>query len=92
MLDPDKQIHASLQLLFDTYRQTHSASMVVRRFRREGWVFPRRILRGIGKGEVHWGVEHVACPADPAQPQIRRRIRVRPNANRAQGRFDKYTT
>lgn len=55
VLDPDKQIHASLQLLFDTYRQTHSASMVVRRFRREGWVFPRRILRGIGKGEVHWG-------------------------------------
>jgi DNA invertase Pin-like site-specific DNA recombinase len=55
VLDPDQQIHASLQLLFDTYRQTHSASMVVRRFRREGWVFPRRVRRGIGKGEVHWG-------------------------------------
>jgi DNA invertase Pin-like site-specific DNA recombinase len=55
VLDPDQQIHAGLRLLFDTYRQTHSASMVVRRFRREGWVFPRRIRRGIGKGEVHWG-------------------------------------
>lgn len=55
VLDPDQQIHASLRLLFDTYRQTHSASMVVRRFRREGWVFPRRIRRGIGKGEVQWG-------------------------------------
>ena len=44
-----------LRLLFDTYRQTRSASMVVRRFRREGWSFPRRIRRGIGKGEVHWG-------------------------------------
>lgn len=55
MLDPDKQIHASLRLLFDTYRQTRSASMVVRRFRREGWSFPRWIRRGIGKGEVHWG-------------------------------------
>src|SRR5207253_8592630 len=55
VLDPDQQIDASLQLLFDTYRQTHSASMVVRRFRREGWVFPRRVRRGIGKGEVHWG-------------------------------------
>lgn len=54
VLDPDQQIHASLRLLFDTYRQTHSASMVVRRFRREGWSFPRRIRRGIGKGEVHW--------------------------------------
>ncbi|MFX1716103.1 recombinase family protein [Paraburkholderia sp. A1RO-5L] len=55
VLDPDQQIHASLRLLFDTYRQTRSASMVVRRFRREGWSFPRRIRRGIGKGEVHWG-------------------------------------
>lgn len=52
--DPDQQIHASIQLLFDTYRQTHSASAVVRRFFREGWRFPRRIRRGIGKGDVHW--------------------------------------
>ncbi|MGF6483070.1 recombinase family protein [Paraburkholderia sp. JPY419] len=55
VMDPDQQIHASVQLLFETYRQTRSASMVVRRFRREGWVFPRRIRRGIGKGEIHWG-------------------------------------
>ena len=55
VLDPDQQIQGSLQLLFDTYRQTHSATVVVRRFRREGWVFPRRVRRGIGKGEVHWG-------------------------------------
>ena len=56
VLDPDQQIQASIRLLFDTYRQTHSASMVVRRFGREGWVFPRRIRRGIGNGEVHWGI------------------------------------
>jgi DNA invertase Pin-like site-specific DNA recombinase len=55
VVDPDQQIEASLRLLFETYRQTHSASMVVRRFRREGWVFPRRVQRGIGKGDVHWG-------------------------------------
>ncbi|CAG9169685.1 recombinase family protein [Cupriavidus pinatubonensis] len=55
VLDPDQQIQDSLRLLFETYRQTQSASMVVRRFRREGWLFPRRIARGIGKGEVHWG-------------------------------------
>lgn len=54
VLDPDQQIQASLRLLFDTYRHTQSASMVVRRFRREGWVFPRRIRCGIGKGELHW--------------------------------------
>lgn len=55
VLDPDRQIQASLRLLFETYRQTQSASMVVRRFRREGWVFPRRIQQGLGKGDVHWG-------------------------------------
>ena len=55
VLDPDRQIQDSVRLLFETYRKTQSASMVVRRFRREGWVFPRRIQHGIGKGEVHWG-------------------------------------
>lgn len=55
VLDPDRQIQSSLRLLFETYRQTQSASMVVRRFRREGWVFPRRIQHGLGKGDVHWG-------------------------------------
>ena len=55
VLDPDQQIQASLRLLFETYRQTQSATMVVRRFRREGWVFPRRIQHGVGKGDVHWG-------------------------------------
>lgn len=55
VLDSDQQIQGSLRLLFDTYRQTHSATVVVRRFRREGWVFPRRVRCGIGKGELHWG-------------------------------------
>ena len=55
VLDPDQQIQSSLRLLFDTYRQTHSATVVVRRFRREGWPFPRRVRGGIGKGDVLWG-------------------------------------
>jgi DNA invertase Pin-like site-specific DNA recombinase len=55
ILDPDQSIRAALQLLFDTFRQTASASATVRRFRREGWLFPRRVRRGIGKGDVLWG-------------------------------------
>jgi DNA invertase Pin-like site-specific DNA recombinase len=55
-LDPDHQIRASVQLVFDTFREVASASAVVRRFRRERWDFPRRIRRGIGKDDVLWGV------------------------------------
>ena len=47
-LDPDQSIRGAIQLLFDTFRQTASASATVRRFRREGWLFPRAIRRGIG--------------------------------------------
>jgi len=53
-LDPDQQIQDSIRLLIDTYRHTGSACAVVRRFRREGLLFPRRIRRGIGKGDVLW--------------------------------------
>lgn len=55
MLDPDQAIRSALGLLFDTFRQTKSATATVKRFRREGWLFPRRIRKGIGKGDVLWG-------------------------------------
>lgn len=55
VLDPDQQIQASVRMLFDTFRQVRSASAVVRRFERERLTFPRRIRRGIGKGDVLWG-------------------------------------
>jgi DNA invertase Pin-like site-specific DNA recombinase len=55
VLDPDQSIRSAVQLLFDSFRQTQSASATVKRFRREGWVFPRRVRRGIGKGDLHWG-------------------------------------
>lgn len=59
VLDPDQQIQQSIRLLFDTFREIGSATAVVRRFLREGIRFPRRIRRGIGKGDVVWGViEH----------------------------------
>ncbi len=59
VLDPDQSIRSCLELLFDTFRQTSSASATVKRFHREGWQFPRVLRRGIGKGEVLWGaLEH----------------------------------
>jgi DNA invertase Pin-like site-specific DNA recombinase len=54
-LDPDLQVRAALQLLFDTFRQAASATATVKRFRQEGWLFPRRIRRGVGKGDLLWG-------------------------------------
>ena len=54
ILDPDESIRSVIELLFATYREMASASATVRRFRREGWLFPQRITRGIGKGELHW--------------------------------------
>ena len=54
-LDPDRQIQDTVRLLFDTFRETGSACAVLRRLRSQHVLFPRRIARGIGKGEVFWG-------------------------------------
>ena len=54
-LDPDQRIRQSLQFLFDTFREAQSAMCVVKRFHSEGLEFPRRIRRGIGKGNLLWG-------------------------------------
>ena len=54
-LDPDQQVRGALQLLFDTFRLAASATATVKRFRQEGWLFPRRIRRGVGKGDLLWG-------------------------------------
>ena len=55
VLDPDQQIRQSLEWLFATFREAGSAMAVVKRFRSEGLAFPRRIHRGIGKGDLLWG-------------------------------------
>lgn len=44
-----------MRLVFDTFRETGSACAVVRRMRTQHILFPRRILRGVGKGDVLWG-------------------------------------
>ncbi len=59
LLDPDRQIHDTLRLLFDTFAQTGSACAVVRRMRTQQVPFPRRLRRGIGKGDLLWSeIDH----------------------------------
>ena len=55
VLDPDRSIQDTVRLLFDTFRETGSACAVLRRMRAQNVLFPRRIRRGIGKGDVLWG-------------------------------------
>ena len=55
ILDPDEQVRATVQMIFDSFRQVGTACAVVRRFQREGLQFPRRVRRGIGKGDLLWG-------------------------------------
>jgi DNA invertase Pin-like site-specific DNA recombinase len=59
VLDPDRQIQATVRLLFETFRDTGSACAVVRRLHTQEILFPRRIRRGIGKGDVLWSaIDH----------------------------------
>lgn len=55
VLDPDVQVQGALRRLFDVFQETVSASAVVKRFRREGWLFPRRVRGGVNRGEIIWG-------------------------------------
>ncbi len=55
VLDPDPRVQASFRELFETFGKMPSASAVADRFQREGLTFPRRLRRGIGKGQLIWG-------------------------------------
>ncbi len=55
VLDPDRQVQGALRRLFEAFRETGSALAVVKRFRREGWQFPRRARGGANRGELLWG-------------------------------------
>jgi len=55
VLDPDRQVQDALRLLFATYERTGSCSATVKHFRRQGLLFPRRLRRGLRKGELVWG-------------------------------------
>jgi DNA invertase Pin-like site-specific DNA recombinase len=54
VLDPDLRIQASLREVFSLFGQKRSATAVADRFRQAGLTFPRRLHRGIGKGQVIW--------------------------------------
>ena len=53
-LDPDIQVQAALRLVFVTFRRTGSATAVVKTFRRQGLLFPRRVHAGPRQGELVW--------------------------------------
>lgn len=58
-IDPDRAVQSAIQLLFDTFERTGSATQTARYFREEGLKFPRRIHSGAQKGELLWGpVDH----------------------------------
>jgi DNA invertase Pin-like site-specific DNA recombinase len=55
VLDPDRQVQDALRALFTTYERTGSGCATVRYFREQGLLFPRRLRRGVRKGELIWG-------------------------------------
>jgi DNA invertase Pin-like site-specific DNA recombinase len=55
VFDPDKQVQESVRLLFETFSRTGTASATVKHFRREGLLFPSRVLGGARNGELAWG-------------------------------------
>jgi DNA invertase Pin-like site-specific DNA recombinase len=57
--DPDQQVQGSLRTFFQTFERTGSASATVKSFQQAGLLFPRRLRRGVRKGELVWGpLEH----------------------------------
>ena len=55
ILDPDKQVQSKISLFFETFRRTGSACATVKEFQRQGILFPRKIRKGINRGDLVWG-------------------------------------
>ena len=59
ILDPDQQVQKAIELVFETFARTGSASATVKWFRSHRLHFPRRLRYGLRKGELIWGeLEH----------------------------------
>jgi hypothetical protein len=43
-----------MRLIFETFDRTGSAMQTAKLFHEQGLRFPRRIRKGINKGELHW--------------------------------------
>jgi DNA invertase Pin-like site-specific DNA recombinase len=54
VLDPDRQVQDTIQLLFRTFRRTSSANATVRAFQQDQVPFPRRLRSGPHQGELVW--------------------------------------
>jgi len=55
VLDPDKQVCHTIQLLFDLFQEKQSAYHVVRYFGEHNIQFPKRSYGGRWKGKLVWG-------------------------------------
>jgi len=59
VLEPDRQIQQSLRTFFETYQRTGSATATAKYFRERGLLFPRRVRRGVNRGQLVWSpLEH----------------------------------
>jgi DNA invertase Pin-like site-specific DNA recombinase len=54
ILDPDAEVQAAMRLVFETFDRTGSALQTAKLFNEQGIRFPRRIRKGVNKGELHW--------------------------------------
>jgi hypothetical protein len=54
ILDPDSEVQAAMRLVFETFDRTGSAMQTAKLFHEQGLRFPRRIRKGLNKGELHW--------------------------------------
>src|SRR5215469_3842357 len=53
------KVQAAMRLVFETFARTGSAMQTVKLFHEQGLRFPRRIRKGLNKGELHWAhAEH----------------------------------
>ncbi|MCC7083477.1 MAG: recombinase family protein [Pirellulales bacterium] len=55
VLEPDRQVQATIHKFFKTFEETGSAMATVKHFRQQGWQFPRKLRRGVHKGNIVWG-------------------------------------
>lgn len=87
VLDPDRQVQQALRTLFETYERTGSACAVVRFFREQNLLFPRRLRRSPNKGQLAWGpLSHTRVLQTLHNPRyagafVYGRYRVHKNAN-----------
>jgi DNA invertase Pin-like site-specific DNA recombinase len=54
ILDPNVEVQTAMRLVFETFDRTGSAMHTVKLFHEQGLRFPRRIRKGLNKGELHW--------------------------------------